>query len=395
MDWPPRAAGFDVDPDEELVDLAWMTYLALHHEMMWNKEPLEGGFVNRRCGVISPEDFVVAASLQLRNAHVYLAAAVWAGWARRRTRRGRAYLNDGPVIDLLRAAGLGGGDGLHWDHDLLQNDILYNRQVLAVGDRNGGRITHLFAVDHRRGGRAVCVSGTPKVYQWTGPVPGRPAHDWLTCDGGVLENTVLTPNHLYVASDLDQARPAVGRRHEDRPRQPSPRDWLYPDTFNEYVAEPDALRRRVRYTYGPPVGPPRPAVLDDEAFVAACAADRAGKADPRPGSATGVVWHEGPAFTKTIRLSGSRLDIRYEDAPQGHRVANEFCLDVHAAMTRGAFHSRCPGRDDRTFQLAGRDGLHVTVTAARDAGWRRPPSSTTSTPRSGRASGRTGSGCTG
>ena len=362
VDWPPRAAGFDVDPDEELVDIAWMSFLALHHEMMWNKEPLEGGFVNRRCGVISPEDFVVAASLQLRNAHVYLAAAVWAGWARRK-RGGRTYVNGGPLIDLLRAAGLGGADGLHWDHDLLPTDILYNRDVLAVLDRNGGRITHLFAVDHRPGGRAVCVSGTPKVHQWTGPVPGRPAHEWLTCDGGVLENTILTPNHLYVASDLDQARPVIGRRHEDRPRQPSPRDWLYPDTFNEYVAEPNPSRRYMRYTYGPSVGPPRPEVLDDEAFAAACAADRAGKAAPRPGAATGVVWHEGPAFAKTIRLQGSRVDIRYDDAPPGHRVGNEFCLDVHAAMTKGLFHSRCPGRDDRTFRLAGRDGLQVTLTA--------------------------------
>ena len=273
------------------------------------------------------------------------------------------YVNGGPLIDLLRAAGLGGADGLHWDHDLLPTDILYNRDVLAVLDRNGGRITHLFAVDHGPGGRAVCVSGTPKVHQWTGPVPGRPAHEWLTCDGGVLENTILTPNHLYLASDLDQARPVIGRRHEDRPRQPSPRDWLYPDTFNEYVAEPNPSRRYVRYTYGPSVGPPRPEILDDETFAAACAADRAGKAAPRPGAATGVVWHEGPAFAKTIRLQGSRVDIRYDDAPPGHRVGNEFCLDVHAAMTRGLFHSRCPGPDNRTFRLAGRDGLQVTLTA--------------------------------
>jgi hypothetical protein len=315
-----------------------------------------------RCGVTSPEDFVVTASLQLRNAHVYLAAAVWAGWARRK-RSGRTYLNGGPVIDLLRTAGLGGADGLHWDHDLLPTDILYNRDVLAVLDRNGGRITHLFALDHTTGGRAVCVSGTPKVHQWTGPVPDRPANDWVTCDGGVLENTVLTPNHLYVASDLDQSRPIVGRRHEDRPRQPSPRDWLYPDTFNEYIAEPNQARRCVQYTYGPSVGLPRPAVLDDKTFAAACAADRAGKSAPRSGAATGVVWHEGPAFAKKIRLKGSRVDIRYEHVPPGHRVGNEFCLDVHAAMAKGEFHSRTSERNSRKFRLTGPGGLQVTLTA--------------------------------
>jgi hypothetical protein len=195
------------------------------------------------------------------------------------------------------------------------------------------------------------------------PAPQPPAADWLTCDGGVLENTVLTPNHLYVASDLDQARPTVGLRHEDRPRQPSPRDWLYPDTFNEYVADIDPAGRSVRYTYGPSIGMPRPAVLDDAAFAAACAADREGKSTPQPGAASGVVWHDGPEFTKTIRLRGSRLDIRYEKAPKGHRVGNEFSVDVHAAMTRGAFHHRCPTTDDRKFRLAGRDGVEVTLTA--------------------------------
>jgi hypothetical protein len=360
VNWPPQAAGFDLSPDPELVDLAWLTFLGLHHEMMWNKEPLEGGFVNRRLGVIAPEDFVVAASLQLRNAHVYLAAAVWAGWAMD-TDHSRTYLNEGKLIEQLRAAGVGGRDALHWDHDLLPTDILYNLDVLAVLDRNGGRITHLFAADRGRR-RAICVSGTPKAYQWTGPAPGRPEPDWLTCDGGVLENTVCTPNHLYIACDLQQSLPIAGRRLEERPRQPSPRDWLYPDTFNEYEATLDAGQRLVHYRYGPPVGPPRPQLLDDAAFHAACVADQAGKAAPRAGAATGVVWHDGPAFSKTIRLDGSRLNIHYQQAPAGHVVANEFCLDVRAAMTRGEFQGRS-NPDDRSVRLTGPSGVHVTVTA--------------------------------
>jgi hypothetical protein len=52
-----------------------------------------------------------------------------------------------------------------------------------------------------------------------------------------------------------------------------------------------------------------------------------------------VIWHDGPPFTKTIRLDGTRLDIRYRNAPAGHMLDNEFALDVRAAMTRGAFQT--------------------------------------------------------
>jgi hypothetical protein len=110
------------------------------------------------------------------------------------------------------------------------------------------------------------------------------------------------------------------------------------------------------------VGPPRPQLVDDAAFHAACVADRAGKAAPQAGAATGVVWHDGPAFSKTIRLDGSRLDIHYQQAPAGHVVANEFCLDVRAAMTGSEFQGRS-NPDDRSVRLTGPGGVHVTVTA--------------------------------
>jgi hypothetical protein len=75
-----------------------------------------------------------------------------------------------------------------------------------------------------------------------------------------------------------------------------------------------------------------------------------------------VVWHEGPSFTKSFRLDGARLEVRYEDAPAGHLVGNEFCLDVRAALTTGAFQQRARDPDWSAFRLTGPGGLHVTLT---------------------------------
>ena len=361
--WPADAARLPQKADESLVDLAWMTFLGLHHEMMWNKEPLEGAQVNDRLGVLSPEDFVVAASLQMRNAQVYLGAAVWSAWART-TPGSRTHVNDGPLLDLMVRLGRAGAGGRFWDDDLLPNDLLYNDQVLAVLDRNGGRITHLFMIDPATG-RALCVSGTPKAYQWTGPAPGR--REWLTGDGGVLENTVLTPNHLYVASDLREARPRVGWRHEDRPRQSSPRRWLYPDTFNEYEAVVDPRGGAVRYTYGPASGTPQPeaGALLEATFNDACANDSAARS---PGGDPGraVIWREtggSLAFVKTIALTARRLTVHYEQAPPGHLVGNEFCVDVHAGLTGGGFQQKWSDADGRTVIFQGPRGGRVSLTA--------------------------------
>jgi hypothetical protein len=91
--------------------------------------------------------------------------------------------------------------GLQWDHDPLPNVILYNDQALVVIDRNGGRITHMFTVVH---GRPVSVSGTYKAYQFLDL-------DWASeagtkADGIVLQNTVYTPNHAYVACGGEVSR---------------------------------------------------------------------------------------------------------------------------------------------------------------------------------------------
>jgi hypothetical protein len=136
---------------------------------------------------------------------------------------------------------------------------------------------------------------------------------------------------------------------------------MYPDTFNEYEVRPDLVGSSITYTYGPPIGLPRPAIVDDAAFTAACTADRQGKATPRPGQAAGVVWHDGSTFTKTIHLTGHRLEIHYTGAAPGHLVGNEFCLDVRAALADGPFLQHRSNPTPSSFALTN-GHLHVTVT---------------------------------
>ena len=75
----------------------------------------------------------------------------------------------------------------------------------VVIDRNGGRITHLFSMVE---GRPVSVSGTFKAYQFLDL-------DWdseagVKSDGIVLQNTVYTPNHAYVACDVTASQGTIG-----------------------------------------------------------------------------------------------------------------------------------------------------------------------------------------
>ena len=63
---------------------------------------------------------------------------------------------DGQALVALLAWARPEHAGLQWDHDPLPNVVLYNEQALVVLDRNGGRVTHLFAMV---GDRPVSVSG--------------------------------------------------------------------------------------------------------------------------------------------------------------------------------------------------------------------------------------------
>lgn len=302
------------------------------HESQWSKRA-------RDPGSSEPEDFVIAESLQLRNLHVYLNAAIWADWAGTPEAAGQAFRDGGPVIDAVAeldravdAAGVppwrrAAAPGLQWDHDPLPNVILYNDRALVVLDRNGGRITHLFALVD---GRPVALSGTFKAYQFLDV-------DWASeagtkCDGIVLQNTVFTPNHAYVACDADASLGTIGAGPPDEVIF----DWYYPDNFNAYTVldGPDADSGPVVtlcYGAGEPLDdtPDTLPALDD-----ALAADLAAKVAGEQGTVLHDVGRFGE-FRKTIRLDGTTVHVAYSATRPGHRVANEFCVDLHAAALSG------------------------------------------------------------
>ena len=89
------------------------------------------------------------------------------------------------------------------------------------------------------GDRPVSVSGTFKAYQFVDA-------DWASdsgveCDGLVLQNTVWSPNHGYVACDVEASRGTLG----SRPPNDRGLDLYYPDNFNLYDEVPgtDPARR--------------------------------------------------------------------------------------------------------------------------------------------------------
>jgi hypothetical protein len=346
--------------DTGLVDIAWMTFLALHHEMFWNKEALEGGLVDQRCGVLAPEDFVIAASLHLGLTRLYLCAARWAGLAPKLGPQ--TCVSEGQLVEELAKDAFAGSDGLHWDDDLLPNDLLYNDEVLVVLDRNGGRAIAIFT--RTDDGQAICVSGTPKAFQWTQPDPDPDPRiespPWLTCDGNVLENSVLTPNHQYVVADLDQSAPRIGRHHEDRARQQSPQRWLYPDTFDEYDATPDSDTGSISYRYARSSGPQPGDEVDSNVFEAACRQDHAARSQS---GAERVIWHDDDlALTKTLHLDGRRVTVTYPDVPAGHQVANEFSVDLRSQMTGRGFQKRTVDPETGTATITGAARGSVTIT---------------------------------
>ena len=356
-----RAKAADPDDGDELLLLARLYWLMCLHESQWSKRPrIEPG----REGFDHCENFVAAESLQLRNAHVYLAAREWARWARSGGRG--AHHDGGPVVEAV-AAGLVDSPppwsraeyaGLQWDHDPLPNVVLYNEHALVVLDRNGGRVTHLFAMV---GGRPVSVSGTFKAYQFVDA-------DWssdsgVECDGIVLQNTVWSPNHGYVACDVEASRGTVG----SRPPNDRGLDLYYPDNFNLYdevfdgTDGPTALPA-VTFEYGPGTGEDPPSTV--AGLTALLAADRVEKLAGRRGTVLHDVGEFG-VFRKTVRLDGRTVHVAYRDTEPGHRVANEFCVDLLAAALHGRRQTHAVAPDGRSATVTNDDGLTVRLELGR------------------------------
>jgi hypothetical protein len=347
----------DTPDDDPMVTLARLYFTMCLHESQWSKRPrIESGEGCDHC-----ENFVAAETLQLRNAHVFLAASFWAAWAATAA-PGEAHRDGGPVVDDVAAftrAGFPGGvappwwreehAGLQWDHDPLPNVVLYSDRALVVLDRNGGRITHLFA---RVGDRPVSVSGTHKAYQFV-------EADWATdggleSDGVVLQNTVCTPNHAYLACDVEAARGTVGAR----PPNDAGFDFYYPDNFNLYDEVAGAGGASVTFAYGPGTGEAPPASVG--ALATALAADRAAKLAGGRGTVLHDVGEFG-AFTKTVRLDGPAVRVEYRGTEPGHRVANEFCVDLLAAALGTGTQTVAVAADARSATVTGPGGATVRV----------------------------------
>jgi hypothetical protein len=336
------------------------------HESQWSKYSRENAGTD-------PEDFVVAESLQLRNAHVYLYAGIWAEWAAP-SRGPIAYRDCGPVVEQVAALDrqldrtLGVPPwrladpefaGLQWDHDPLSTIVLYNSELLAVIDRNGGRITHLFSMVD---GRPYSVSGTFKAYQYLD-------FDWgsgtgTECDGVVLQNTVWTPNHTYVACDVEASRATLGAA----PAGDGVFDWFYPDNFNAYdvIDAGDGPRPWVTLGYAHDADdadddhvPSAPQTLDE--LAEQMVQDRTDKIAGKRGLVL-CDPHTFGRFRKTITLDGRTLHVAYQDTRPGHLVANEFCLDLWSAAVLGQRQDQTVSADNRTISVRNEAGLAVDVT---------------------------------
>ena len=324
------------------------------HESQWSKYARGAG--------TDAEDFVIAESVQLRNAHVYLAAAIWADWAAVQEAPA-AFRDSGPVIEevarhdaVVDAAGAPPWrrpdcPGRQWDHDPLPTVILYNTEALVVIDRNGGRITHLFAMVD---GRPCSVSGTFKAYQFLDL-------DWdsdagVKSDGIVLQNTVYTPNHAYVAGDPAPSLGTIGAG----PPDDTIFDWYYPDNFNAYrVQAADGAGPAVTLSYdeGADLNG-TPDTLQE--LDARLAEDREAKL----AGEDGLVLHDVSTFGrfhKTIRLDGRSVHVSYAGTRPGHTVSNEFCVDLYAAALRGERQHQTVSADRRAATVGHGAGMAVRV----------------------------------
>jgi hypothetical protein len=176
-----------------------------------------------------------------------------------------------------------------------------------------------------------------------------------------VQNTVFTPNHRYLASDVIQSAPRAGSYFDQRNLTGPNPTWL-PDNFNSYDCTARIRRGRAcvecRYEQTLDQRPGNDILAWDDVAVQ-CAEDgrrlRAGQ--------PGIVWHDSPAFRKTIELDGRRLRIRYDDTQPGHLVANEFSVDLADLLEGGERQQRAVRR--RTATVTSATGLTVTVKLGR------------------------------
>jgi hypothetical protein len=77
-----------------------------------------------------------------------------------------------------------------------------------------------------------------------------------------------------------------------------------------------------------------------------------------------VVLHDVDAFgrfRKTVRLDGRAVHVSYTGTVPGHRVANEFCVDLWAAAMQGRGQTVTVAPDGRSARVVNEAGLTVRV----------------------------------
>jgi hypothetical protein len=77
-----------------------------------------------------------------------------------------------------------------------------------------------------------------------------------------------------------------------------------------------------------------------------------------------VVLHDVDAFgrfRKTVRLDGRIVHVAYTGTLPGHRVANEFCVDLWAAAMQGRRQTATVAPDGRSAEVVNEAGLAVRL----------------------------------
>ena len=69
-----------------------------------------------------------------------------------------------------------------------------------------------------------------------------------------------------------------------------------------------------------------------------------------------------------MRLDGRTVHVAYRDTEPGHRVANEFCVDLLAAALHGHRQTHAVAADGRSATVTNDDGLAVRLELGRGAG---------------------------
>jgi hypothetical protein len=195
------------------------------------------------------------------------------------------------------------------------------------------------------------VSGTFKSYQYRDPAG-------VECDGHVLQNTVWTPNHRYLGSDVGlRTQRAVAWTYARPVRAGEvgsvtvPR--IVPDNFNAYSCGVVGNGVRCAYDAGW-----APATTTQAELVDLWRRDGLAR---RTGTTDRMTWHEGTAFAKTFTLDGTTLRVDYTGVTPGHVVDNEVCVDLWAGAHEGRLLTRAADAGGVTVAMAGAGAARIAA----------------------------------